>query len=284
MMKRFLYGFATVLATAFLAACTADEGTLPGNDTEPVVTIYQYATALPYDVDTDTALRFVGNSATEQAYYFAEPTTDYEARIASSGEAGYIDYVIHNGTALSDVKGASYSDVVLTGLAGEYTISAVAVGGGKTSIRTVNFTGIKWTDVTTGTYYFDALAALGRGNLDPRPTVLQQCETDENLYRLKDVFGAGYHLKLNILPGYTGKDENGEYRFFRVPDTETSISYGDYGHIFVRDIGYWQGNDGFVTESGYESGMYEDGGCFLCLQYYVSAGSLGYDYDFFIAD
>jgi hypothetical protein len=83
-------------------------------------------------------------------------------------------------------------------------------------------------------------------------------------------------------------DSDGKYQFFRIPVSETSFNYGNYGLVSVRDIGYWQGNDAYVTSSGYESGMYEDYSCFIAAQYYCSAGSLGYflsansNYDFFI--
>ena len=56
------------------------------------------------------------------------------------------------------------------------------------------------------------------------------------------------------------------------------------GPINVRDVGYWQGNDAFVTEKGFESCLYEDYRCFMYAQYYVSKGSLGYNCDEFVPD
>jgi hypothetical protein len=97
------------------------------------------------------------------------------------------------------------------------------------------------------------------------------------------VFGTGYHMKINLLD-LKGKKSGREYTFFRVPVADTPFTYGDYGAVSVRDIGYWQSNDAFITEGGYESGMYADYSCFIYIQYFVSAGNLGYDYDYFVPD
>ena len=43
-------------------------------------------------------------------------------------------------------------------------------------------------------------------------------------------------------------------------------------------------NASWVTDNGYESGMYEDHFCFVYVQYFVSASNLGYGYDFFIPE
>ena len=116
------------------------------------------------------------------------------------------------------------------------------------------------------------------------PTTLQVCTTDANLYRFKDVFGAGYSMKIVLLPDYKATDADGEYTFFRVPRAETPYTYGSHGAVGVRDVGYWQGSDAWVTDNGYESGMYADYSCFVYVQYFVSAGNIGYGYDFFIPE
>lgn len=69
------------------------------------------------------------------------------------------------------------------------------------------------------------------------------------MYRFKDLYGTGKHLVINMLE-QQGTDESGTYSFFRIPATATSWSYGSYGTISVRDIGYWQGNDAYVTVGG----------------------------------
>ncbi len=281
MNRNVFLGITTFAAAALMVSCEAIEGTMPGNDAEPVVTIYQYSVSLPHNPDNDCSIRFAANAPTEEAYYLVEPTSDKESRVNSVGEDGYADYVVANGVKLAEIKGASSADVLLTDLMGPYTITAVAVGNGKKHASEASFTGLQWEDVTTGTYYFEAIPNLG---LSERGTTLQVCTSDDTLYRFKDVFAEGYHLKIRLYPDYTGQDEDGAYTFFRVEAQQTPYTYGNYGTVSVRDIGYWQGNDAFIFEGGYESGIYADGSCFLCLQYFVSAGNLGYDYDYFIAD
>ena len=281
-MNIYIYNlFMALLAVTIVTSCTDEEGTEPGNDSTPIVTVYQYKASRPNNPDNDIILRFAANSKTTEAYYLVEQTVDKDAHIASMGKNAYIDYVVSNGIKVNDISGASNVDVVLTDLYGEYTITAVAVGKDSKTSTDITFSGLAWTDVVTGTYYFFNAEKLGISASNP--TVLQVCTTDANLYRFKDVFGTGYHLKINLID-YKGSDTGGEYQFFRVPATDTPYIFGNYGTVNVRDIGYFQNNDAFVTEGGYESGMYSNYNCFIYVQYYVSAGNLGYDYDEFIAD
>lgn len=269
---------------ASMISCTVEEGTVPGSDSKPSVVIYQYATKRPNNPDNDVALRFATNNKTEETYYLIEKTEEKKAHLASMGEAGYMDYVVSNGTKIDGASGEANVDVVFTDLYGTYAITAVALGGGAKAASETQFTGLDWTDVTTGTYHFAAVANVNNAlGLTSVPTTLQICTTDNTLYRFKDVFGAGYSMKLNLI-NYSGEDADGKYQFFRVPATETSFTYGQHGTISVRDIGYWQGNDAFVTDNGYESGMYANYDCFIYIQYFVAAGNLGYGYDYFIAD
>lgn len=284
-MKKYIYSlFAVLLTTACMTSCTEDEGTEPGNDPAPAVTIYQYATSRPNNPDNDVILRLASNNKTTEAYYLAEKSSEKESRLASMGESGYADYVVSNGVKIEKLSGASTTDVTLTDLYGAYTITVVAVSGNQKTTSETTFTGLEWTDVATGTYYYGAspnlIAALG---LTSSPTTLQVCTTDANLYRFKDVFAPGYSLKIRLID-YTGSDAGGSYQFFRVPISDTPFEYGTRGAVGVRDVGYWQGSDAFVTDNGYESGMYANHNCFVCVQYYVSAGNLGYGYDEFVAD
>lgn len=279
--NQFIYLLLLLGGVVSFTSCTVDEGTEPGNDSTPSIIIYQYAASRPNNPDNDVVLRFATNSQTESAYYLVETTETKEANVASMGEEAYKDYVISNGTQIEGASGAANVDVTVTDLYGTYTITAVAVSGNlKTSAET-SFTGLDWSDVVSGTYYF----TLGKAyiGVESVPTVLQICTTDANLYRFKDVFGTGYSLKINLID-YMGSDSGGDYRFFRIPSADTPFTYGNYGTISVRDIGYWQGNDAFVTEGGYESGMYANYDCFLYINYYVSAGSIDYGYDSFVAD
>ena len=278
-MKNKIYRlFIAFFAIGFMTSCNEELGTVPGNDSNPVATIYQYTPSTPYNSDNDIFIRVAANNKTVEAYYMVEKTADI-----TMSEKDYMDYVVANGIKLTDISGESTANITLTGLYGPYTITIVAVGnnGTKTSAKTT-FTGLEWTDMATGTYYFEVNANTQKIFGESAPTVLQMCTSNDKLYRFKDLFGAGYSMKFNLLD-LTDKDEDGdEYTFFRIPVGSTPFTYGTYGLVSYRDVGYWQGNDSFITSGGYESGIYEDYSCFICIQYFVSAGSIGYGYDYFI--
>jgi hypothetical protein len=279
-MKKYIFQVCVMLCGALgFTACSEDEGTVPGNDAQPSVVIYQYDAARPNNPDNDVQLRFATNNRTAEVYYLVEKSTDKTARVASLGEDGYADYVISNGTKLSGVDGESNVDVLVTDLYGSYAITAVAVNGTQKVSSETTFMGLEWGDDIPGVYYFYANAQkiIGIASVE---TTLQKCTTDDTLYRFKDLYGTGYSLKINLLPDYQG-DYDGVYTFFRVPPTETPFEYGSYGTVSVRDLGYWQSNDAYITDYGYESGMYEDGTCFIYASWYVSAGTLTHGYDWF---
>ena len=279
-MKKYIYNlFAVVLATAAMTSCTAEEGTVPGNDKDPNVVVYSYTAQKPYNEDNDVALRLAFNNQVESAYYLAEKASEKESRLASLGEEGYMDYVVSNGTKIGDVT--SNTDLTLTDMYGKYAITIVVANGTKKTFASTEFTGLEWADVVTGTYFFAVNTSVTG---ESAPTTLQVCTTDNTLYRLKDVFGKDSHMKIQLLPDYTATDDDGTYTYFRIPATETPFTYGNYGTVSVRDIGYWQGSSAWITDNGYESGMYEDYSCFFYIQYFVSKGSMGYKYEYFIPD
>ena len=265
--------FAGVLATATITSCTVEEGTVPGNDKEPNVVVYSYTAKKPYNEDNDVTLRLAFNNKVESAYYLAEKASEKEAKVATMGEEGYMDYVVSNGTKINEV--ASNTDLTLTDMYGKYAITVVAVNGNKKASAVTEFTGLEWEDVVTGTYRFGVIPSVTG---ESRATTLQVCTTDNTLYRFKDVFGQDSHMKFQLLPDYTGTDADGAYTYFRVPATDTPFTYSSYGTVSVRDIGYWQGNSAWITDNGYESGMYEDYTCYIAVQYYCSGGNLGYGY------
>lgn len=279
-MKKYIYNlFAVVLATAAMTSCTAEEGTVPGNDKDPNVVVYSYTAQKPYNEDNDVALRLAFNNQVESAYYLAEKASEKESRLASLGEEGYMDYVVSNGTKIGDVT--SNTDLTLTDMYGKYAITIVVANGTKKTFASTEFTGLEWADVVTGTYFFAVNTSVTG---ESAPTTLQVCTTDNTLYRLKDVFGKDSHMKIQLLLDYTATDDDGTYTYFRIPATETPFTYGNYGTVSVRDIGYWQGSSAWITDNGYESGMYEDYSCFFYIQYFVSKGSMGYKYEYFIPD
>lgn len=277
-MKKYIYSlFAVLLVTAAMTSCTVEEGTVPGNDKEPNVVLYSYTVKKPYNEDNDIALRLAFNNQVESAYYLAEKASEKDSRVASMGEDGYMDYVVSNGTKIGEVTGNT--DLTLTDMYGKYAITIVAVNGAKKASASTEFTGLEWNDVVTGTYYFGVIPAVTG---ESTSTTLQICTTDNTLYRLKDVFGKDSHMKIQLLPDYTATDDDGTYTYFRIPATETPFT--DAGTtIGVRDIGYWQGSTAWITDNGYESGMYEDYNCFFYIQYYA-AKSKGYKKEYFVPD
>ena len=285
-MKKYIYNlFMVLLAVATMTSCTEDLGTELGSDSMPAVTIYQYKAARPNNPDNDLAVRFATNNKVSELYYLSEKTADKKAFITTNGEDSYLDHVIEKGIKVTEISGASNADVVLKDLYGEYTITAVAVGGGSKVAFNTTFSGLAWTDVVAGTYQFATQSIAGSPSsalmgMTSTPTVLQVCTTDATLYRFKDVFGQGYHLKIALID-YKNTDADGEYQFFRIPAAETPFMIKD-ATLGVRDFGYWQGDDSYVTEGGYESGIYADYTCFLLVTHYTSGGTYGYSYDYFI--
>ena len=283
-MKKYISYMTVLLSMLAFTACSEDNGTAPGGDSQASVIMYNYEAAEPLNPDNDVCYRFVFNNQTSAAYYLAEKTADKEARQMS--EDAYADYVVNNGTKIElkeDQQSGGYdADLTLTGLYGEYTITAVAVGGNVKKTVSATFLGLDWNDVATGTYTFGNSNVQFLVGMATNTTTLQVCTTDETLYRFKDVFGEGKHLKINLLPDYQNTDEDGTYTFFRVKDQKIAQYNGN--DAYVRDVGYWQGDDSFVTDAGYESGMYEDYNCFLLLQCHIGSTNYGYKYDFFEPD
>ena len=289
-MKKYFSLTMSLLAMLTFTACTQEEGTTPGGDSTPYVNIMQYEVSSPLNPDNDVQLRIVANNKASDVYYLAEKTADKDARNMSA--EAYADYVISNGTKASleadQQSGGKVLDVTLTDLFGEYTITAVASNGGAKTYSSTVFTGLDWATVAEGTYQFGVANIISIAGA-MTPTTLQVCTTNDKLYRFKDVFGTGQHLKINLL-SMKGKDSDGEYTYFRIPAQKTGMQFGSYGDVSIRDVGYWQGDDSWITDNGYESGMYEDYFCFIMAQYYVSAGSLGFsagsgnNYDFFIPE
>ena len=285
-MKKYISLAMSLLAMMAFTACTIEEGTTPGGDSAPYVNVMKYEVAAPLNPDNDVKVRIVANNQASDVYYLAEKTAEKDAR-GLSAEA-YADYVVSNGTKAameSDLQsGGKVLDLTLTNLFGEYTITAVAANGGTKNSSSTVFTGLDWKTICEGTYQFgNANVQFLLGGITMNPTTLQVCTTDETLYRFKDVFGEGNHMKINLLPKYKATDDDGTYTFFRVKDQKLGVQYNG-NDVYIRDIGYWQGDDAYVTDHGYESGMYEDYTCFLYLQCHIGSTNYGYKYDYFIPE
>lgn len=263
-----------LLAAFSFTACSDDEGTTPGSDNKPVATVYTYTPDLPYDTDVDCKVRIATNNATQEVYYIAEKTTEYETRLSNGGESGVIDYVVSNGTK-AEASAESPVDVVLQNLGGAYTIEVVAANGSTKTLATAEFTGYAWIDVAKGTYtsQYSNAAYFGFSSVE---TTLQYKETDPTQYRFKDLFGTGQHLFFTK----TSYDSGDGGTLMSVSAQATPFTYGSYGTLYVRDFATWRGDDSYMVYNV----LYPTGECQLWLQWYVSAGNTGYALDYFIPE
>ncbi len=283
-MKRYFYALASLVLAAALISCEKDKyGTEAGHDSAPNVVLKAFSAELPNDPDCDAIVRFAANNATTDVYYFAETAAQKEERNLS--DEAYADYVVSNGTKLTVEKnsfdGSYVGDALIKSLYFENVITAVAVGKGTRSMSSITFTGLKWNTISTGTYTFANSFVIALAGSTKENVELQRQENDDTQYRFKDVYGAGHSLNFFVLD-QTATDDLGTYTYARIPAQSTGLSHSKYGAISVRDVGYWQGDDEWVTKNGYESCFYENNLCYMYAQYYVSAGNLGYKYDKFV--
>lgn len=196
-MKKYIYNiFAVLLAATVMTSCAEEEGTNPGGDSAPHVTIFDYEAASPYNPDNDIQLRLAANNQTEAAYYLAELTADKEAYVAANGEAAYSDYVVENGTQVEGISGESTADLTLTGLIGEYTITVVAVKGNTKVASEVEFFGIEWTTIGIGIYH-SAMFVDENGDPAVFPIEVRKAGHAE-WYQLPSVFEEGMNLVIKM--------------------------------------------------------------------------------------
>lgn len=285
-MKRYFYVLASLALAVDLISCEKDKyGTAAGHDSAPNIVLKAFSAELPNDPDCDAVVRFAANNATTDVYYFAELKSEKDGRNLS--DEAYAEYVVANGTKLTVEKnsfdGSLVADALVKNLYYENIITAVAVGNGAKSMSSVSFTGIKWNTLCTGTYYFKNSFSQALVGSTKEGVVLQQQDEDKSQYRLKDLYGVGNNLCFFTID-LSATDDDGTYQFARIPAQSTGLTHSMYGAFSIRDVGYWQGDDSWITEGGYESGIYEDYSCFLYGQYYVSAGNCGYQYEYFVPD
>lgn len=246
-------------------ACSEDEGSDIGSDSQAKATLYQYTATEPNDADIDTQIRIATNSATQSAYLLVEKTADYENRLTQLGEEGYKDYVVENGEKIEGAEGAANIDKTIKSLSGDNTIAVVAVGGGK-SLTTVQFTANSWTTVAEGTYNFNGVGAQLFGA--SKPATLQVNDANPKSFRFKNFWGTGKHMTFN-LTDKKGTDSNGlTITQLVVPEQATPYKNGNYGFISYAD--------GLTRQSvNAPSFMYDNHYCMILMQWYDSAGNLG---------
>lgn len=270
-----------LLPALVFTACTEDEGTTPGNDGGPNLTIYEQTTTLPNDADVDATYRVATNNKTEQLYYLAEPTAS-----ASSDDA-YAQKVVSQGTAVTlgtdTVSGGKVADVVVKDMPGEYTVSFVAVNGNTRTLKQVSFTGLVWNDIASGTYRLSGYYSYWADSRT-NPATLQQLSTDPTQYRIKNAFGTGNHLRF-VSTGTTGSDDDGAYTYVTVADQVTPYEYGSYGSIYIRDAATRYNDNSYITDPTYGCKLYDSHDVTFVLNFHVSAGNIiGLTYTYFIAD
>lgn len=286
MKKNIIYSIGAWLTAMCLFSCSADMDVQLEKDNtanaEPYTTINQYAVGKGLNPDNDTQLRFSFNTCVDKAYYIVELVADKKKYVEENGDAAYLDYVVENGTEITYELETRSADVTLTGLIGENEITVVSVNSnGQKKANSIFFTGLSWLDVCSGTYYTSVLTPMGiPATIADKK--LQVCESDPNLYRIVDLYKAGNSIKFKKIEN-KGIGQNGsEYNFIRVEMQPVGLNYGDYGPVYIQDIGYWQGDDSFVLSGGYQGGIYADNNVFLYVEYCVALGNLGYNYEYFV--
>ena len=274
-MKKILYSL-LALPMLFMGSCKEEMGTEPGTDPNPAVTLYTYTPADEnLNPDNDVTVRFATNSATREVYYLVEDAAEVDKAIEAGSEDSYVQKVLNSGTKIS-VNGAENVEIDLTGITGlKYILAVASNGSAGQKLSKIAFRGLEWEYVMDGVLMYGPTFVPQGAN-----SSLEICTTDKNLYRIKNAFGEGYHMKFELLADKTGKDEDGEYVLFRVPSAKTpfkvNLADGTTHDLSVEDVGYWQGNASFVTsetsycnifypQSGYAiinlAWMLEDGRC-----------------------
>lgn len=275
-MKKYLYAI-LALPMLMMWGCKAEEGSEPGTDPYPAVTLFTYTpTNATLNPDNDVTVRFATNSKTREVYYLVKPTKDVDEAL-KGGEQQVISEIVQNGQKLS-FNGAGYVDVDVTGIVGPNYILAVASDGanGKTFSK-IAFTGLEWEVVTQGTLYYAQSFLASQG----AACTLEQCVQQPTLYRLHNAFGQESNLKLELL-SKGGTDADGPYKLLRIPEASTPFTVtfndGTISDVWVEDIGYWQNSAGFVTdESGYHNVMYMNSHyCVLNIAWMTVNGCVSY--------
>ncbi len=304
MNKYIICQFLVVLVSfVVMVSCTDERGTEPGNDPNPVVLMYQLDVTAPYDLYDDAKVRFVSNNKTEAAYYYAGKEVEIESLKASMGEEGFMNYVVSNGTLLTEIYGESYQEVYIKDLVGDCLIEAVAVGNGKMHRSETDFHGKEFVDLAKGKYHNATIFAYASlipywNGPEYYDTVLQYCPDDDSVYRLYNVFGEGHSLYIDMINQYgtktsssygpTEKNNIGvAYQYGRVQPTFVNVYYEYYGgDVYFRDLGYYWGNDSYITSRGYECRVFENNNVEVCVSYYTNTyrSGIAWGWDSFTAD
>ncbi|MBR6699377.1 MAG: hypothetical protein IKL71_05085 [Bacteroidaceae bacterium] len=289
MKKNIIYGIGACLAALCISSCDPNADVIIENDNsgttgEPYATINQYTVDGDYNPDNDTRLRVTFNGNVSEAYYLVELSAEKKQFIEENGEQAYMQRVVDNGTSITIEEETRSADIIITGIAGENDITVVSVGKDKKmKANTAFFTGITWMDVCTGTYYTTVLTPYGIPAQLPNKK-LQVADVNPNMYRIVDLYKSGYSLKFTKIEN-SGVNEGGKFNMIRVQMQEIGLNFGEYGPLYIQDIGYWRGDDSFVLAGDFHGGMYEDNSIFFYHAYCISTGqALDYKKEYFIPD
>lgn len=238
-MKKYVYTlFMGLLTLASVTSCSEEQGTDVGKDAEPSVIVYQYTPGDDYNADNDIKLRFAANNRTQKAYYIYELTSDKNTYIDANGESAYLDHVIADGIQLEEISGESTQDIILTGLIGDYTITAVAVSGSQKKAFETTFYGIQWDLLGEGVYYSTMFS-------EEFPIEIRKAAHAE-WYKISEPFEEG----LDLIVKMDGNNANIEQQYV--------FTHPTYGAVYAEGNG--------ILENGYID-MY--------LSFTCSAGSFG---------
>lgn len=221
-MKKNIYRlFIFFLTTTAMFSCSEDDGTEPGSDSNPMVTIYQYTPKSPYSADNDVSLRFATNNKTTELYYLAEKTAKKDSLVSALGKDAYMQRVVSTGVKVNDISGASNADVILTNLKGVYTITAVAVGSGSMTSSDISFMGLDLQPYAEGTYYSDFFGSSWSATL--------LYDANLKVGRFKDCWMEGYDVTFSWDGSSTVVVNNGG-KF------ETGYVHSKYGMVSVTPV------------------------------------------------
>ena len=91
-MKKYIYGlFFALVSVIMFTACSEDEGSDIGSDSQAKATLYQYTATEPNDADIDTQIRIATNSATQsEGAYNADCTQNPMVTTPTSDSPEYV--------------------------------------------------------------------------------------------------------------------------------------------------------------------------------------------------
>ena len=289
-MKKNIYSLVVLAMTMVgVTACHPDfEGMEPGNDKNPKATLFTFTPTSAdgnYDADTDVRLRISGNEKADQVYYKA---IKLSAREGMSDDQ-VISEVMGSGQSVS--KPGEGVNVFLTGMQGQYVIAAVAVNGNKQTLTETSFFGLTWTTVCTG----DLKTRFADGETSAYDFLegveLQKSEDKAGSFRLKNPWGTGVNLPIDVTLSHEEYDATGwadegaddyfenevtPYQYILMPKTEIAVNAPDYGVLSVGDYYSVRGSD-----YTYYCRMYKD--YFIAIYSYWTcpAGNIGSGWTYF---